>query len=198
MISLAGALKNRGGHVVKRLLRYDNRNWLSIRQIEASRFSSKPPTASRANAPSLLEPGGRDLRRMADLVDSHLLAPFPRPVERSCPWAVLGFAGVSLGLVIEASTVFRPVDRIALLTTHSPISTPPAVQTATMRLNWSRSTSMQDVGRCASRKSASARDAFARNDISCRRRQGTAARFRARQCRSSEFAAREFRWCRRR
>ncbi|WP_348642357.1 hypothetical protein [Mesorhizobium sp. B2-3-11] len=35
MISLAGALKNRGGHVVKRLLRYDNRNWLSIRQIEA-------------------------------------------------------------------------------------------------------------------------------------------------------------------
>ncbi|WP_337143481.1 MULTISPECIES: hypothetical protein [unclassified Mesorhizobium] len=35
MMSLAGALKNRGGHAVKLLLRYDNRNWLSIRQIEA-------------------------------------------------------------------------------------------------------------------------------------------------------------------
>jgi len=35
MTSLAGALTNRGKQTVKRLLRYDNRNWLRIRQIEA-------------------------------------------------------------------------------------------------------------------------------------------------------------------
>ncbi|WP_348642983.1 hypothetical protein [Mesorhizobium sp. B2-6-5] len=52
MISLAGALKNRGGHVVKRLLRYDNRNWLSIRQIEAFTVSLKPQVA-RTRPPCL-------------------------------------------------------------------------------------------------------------------------------------------------
>ena len=35
MTSLAGALKNRGKQAAKRLLRYDSRNWLRIRQIEA-------------------------------------------------------------------------------------------------------------------------------------------------------------------
>lgn len=35
MTSLADALRNRSRHAVKRLLRYDSRNWLRIRQIEA-------------------------------------------------------------------------------------------------------------------------------------------------------------------
>ena len=35
MTSLAVALKNRGKQAAKRLLRYDSRNWLRIRQIEA-------------------------------------------------------------------------------------------------------------------------------------------------------------------
>jgi len=35
MTSLAGVLKNRGKQAAKRLLRYDSRNWLRIRQIEA-------------------------------------------------------------------------------------------------------------------------------------------------------------------
>ncbi|TIU78215.1 MAG: SAM-dependent methyltransferase, partial [Mesorhizobium sp.] len=33
--SLAGALKDRGKRAVKRLIGYDSRNWLRIRQIEA-------------------------------------------------------------------------------------------------------------------------------------------------------------------
>ncbi|TIS10821.1 MAG: SAM-dependent methyltransferase, partial [Mesorhizobium sp.] len=35
MTSLAGALKDRGRRAVKRLIGYDSRNWLRIRQIEA-------------------------------------------------------------------------------------------------------------------------------------------------------------------
>jgi hypothetical protein len=48
MTSLAVALKNRGKQAAKRLLRYDSRNWLRIRQIEAFTTSSKRRTASRA------------------------------------------------------------------------------------------------------------------------------------------------------
>nr|WP_281409039.1 hypothetical protein [Mesorhizobium sp. SARCC-RB16n] len=48
MSSLAGALKNRGKHAVKRLLRYDDRNWLRIRQIEAFTVFLEAANASRA------------------------------------------------------------------------------------------------------------------------------------------------------
>lgn len=48
MTSLAGALKNRGKHAVKWLLRYDDRNWLRIRQIEAFTTFLEAAIESRA------------------------------------------------------------------------------------------------------------------------------------------------------
>ncbi|MET3522260.1 hypothetical protein ABID25_004116 [Mesorhizobium abyssinicae] len=47
MTSLAGILKVRGKHAVKRLISYDSRSWLRIRQIEAvfsRRATTRPPT----------------------------------------------------------------------------------------------------------------------------------------------------------
>ncbi|WP_442920215.1 hypothetical protein [Mesorhizobium sp. WSM4935] len=48
MTGLAVALKNRSKHAVKRLLRYDGRNWLRIRQIEAFNTFLGAAIASRA------------------------------------------------------------------------------------------------------------------------------------------------------